>query len=253
MTSTKDPWKSTILLGIAVALWIFFSLVSMKFILYALVLVRTVVRRHVVKLKLLTSAIKGQYGATFFGRFGSLLSTKSAKVNKKSPSPIGIWIMNAFRGIPTFEDLRRTYFWESLRRGVREAEQFSEEKRGKRLKMLFRARWYSSIQILSSSGDRWKTCFAIIQGHRFTWWSSVNDFDEGCQPLGSIFLSGHSGLATPSPLELKQVSHENLSRLVCLFGKGVDKQERLSMLTPSCAGKDELEQAISHAISLKAE
>jgi hypothetical protein len=205
----------------------------------------------------LTNKIKGQYGATFFARFGYLFSKKnekkSEKVNKKNPSPIGIWILNAFRGIPTYEDLRRTYFWESLRRGVREAEQFSEEKRGKRLKMLFRARWYSSIQILSSSGDRWKTCFAIIQGHRFTWWSSVNDFDEGCPPLGSIFLSGHSGLATPSPIELKQVSHENLSRLVCLFGRGVDKQERLSLLTPSSAGKDELEQAISHAISHKAE
>lgn len=189
------------------------------------------------------------------GRFGSLLSNKSEIVptNRPRPSPVGIWIKNAFRGIPTIEDLRRTYFWESLRRGVREAEQFSEEKRGKRLKMLFRARWYSSIQILSSSGDRWKTCFAIIQGHRFTWWSSVNDFDEGGKPLGSIFLSGHSGLATPSPLELKQLPSENLDRLVCLFGKGIDKQERLSLLTPSSAGKEELELAISHTISHKTE
>ena len=199
--------------------------------------------------------MQGQYGGTFLGRFGSLLTKKSESktVHKKSPSPVGIWITNAFRSIPTFEDLRRTYFWESLRRGVREAEQFSEEKRGKRLKMLFRARWYSSIQILSRSRNRWRTCFAIIQGHRFTWWSSVNDFDEGSKPLGSIFLSGHSGLATPSPLELKQLSSENLARLVCLFGKGIDKQERLSLLTPSSTGKEELERAINHTISHKVE
>lgn len=198
----------------------------------------------------LTGLMQGQYGATFIGRFGSLFSRRET-THTKSPSPYVIWLMNAFRGIPTSEDLRRTYFWESLRRGVREAEQFSEEKRGKRLKMLFRARWYSSIQILS--GDRWRACFAIIQGHRFTWWSSVNDFDEGCKPLGSIFLSGHSGVATPSPLDLKLVPSENLDRLVCLFGRGIDKQERLSLLTPSIAGKEELELAINHTISHKAD
>lgn len=228
----------------------------MKVIFYAMVVVRTSFAFSFGQTSnALTSAMKGQYGATFIGRFGSLLSEKSETVrkNKKNPSPFGILVTNAFRGIPTFEDLRRTYFWESLRRGVREAEQFSEEKRGKRLKMLFRARWYSSIQILSSSGDHWRTCFAIIQGHRFTWWSSVNDFDEGCKPLGSIFLSGHSGLATPSPLELKQISSENLDRLVCLFGRGIDKQERLSLLTPSSAGKDELELAINHTINHKTE
>lgn len=178
---------------------------------------------------------------------------KSEIIRKKNPNPISIWVKNAVRGIPTIEDIRRTYFWESLRRGVREAEQYSEEKRGKRLKMLFRARWYSSIQILSRSGDRWRSCFAIIQGHRFIWWSSVIDFDEGSKPLGSIFLSGHSGIATPSPLDMKQISSENLDRLVCLFGRGVDKQERLSILMPSSVAKDELELAITHTISHKAE
>jgi hypothetical protein len=36
---------------------------------------------------------------------------------EKKESPVGIWIKNAIRGLPTDEDLRKAYFWESRRVG----------------------------------------------------------------------------------------------------------------------------------------
>lgn len=46
----KDPLKSSVLLGIAIGLWMFFSLVSIKVILYVLVVVRQKSGFHSLKL-----------------------------------------------------------------------------------------------------------------------------------------------------------------------------------------------------------
>jgi len=163
--------------------------------------------------------------------------------------------MNAFRGIPTNEDIRRAYFWESRRLAAREAELYSTQKRKKRLESLWRATWYSSVQMSCSDGDRstliWKTSFAMVQGHRFLWWNSVKEFDDGLPPAGYVFLAGHAGLATPNPLEVRQMDEEQRTRMVCLFGRGVDKQERITMLTPNAESKAELERSISSALSHK--
>jgi hypothetical protein len=142
--------------------------------------------------------------------------------------------MNAIRGLPTDEDLRKTYFWESRRRGALEKNIHAEEKRKSRLRRLWRAQWYSSAHILRPNEEgqdlHWEIIFCMIQGHRFLWWRSPEDFDNGEAPLGRIFLAGHAGLATPSPLDMRSIRQTNC-RVVC--GRGEDKQERVTILTPT--------------------
>jgi hypothetical protein len=109
--------------------------------------------------------------------------------------------------------------------------------------------------MLSTEGGRtsilWKNSFVIVQGHQFLWWNSVLDFDEAIPPAGRVLLAGHAGLATPSPLELREVKKEEIERMVCLFGRGIEKQQRVTMLTPSADLKFELEQAIENALLSK--
>lgn len=163
-------------------------------------------------------------------------------------------MMNAIRGLPTDEDIRKTYFWECRRLRARQIEIQAEAKRNSRLKRLWRAQWYSSVDILRASdgGDFERTeAFAMIQGHRFLWWHSVGDFDLGEEPGGGIFLAGHAGLATPSPLELRSVDKADFSKLTSIFGRGNETQEKVTVVAPSEKVKDDLELAVSFATSAK--
>lgn len=76
-------------------------------------------------------------------------------------------------------------------------------------------------------------------------------FDGGEEPLGLIFLSGHAGLATPSPLEMRRIDKVEISRVVSIFGRGRDAQERITVITPSDEVKEQLEHAVSFATSEK--
>ena len=159
-----------------------------------------------------------------------------------------IWMLNALRSLPTMEDLRRTYFWESKRRGYQESEKFAAEKRESRLRQLWKAKWYSHLRILVhdiSGGDsHWTPVFAVIQGHNFLWWNSVQDFDNGEVPSGRLFLSGHAGLTGPSPMEMRKLSKEQLSLSVSIFGRGLDGQERVTLLMTDLRQKERLEDAV---------
>ena len=80
-----DPLKASVLLGIAICLWIFFSVVPMKVMLCAMVVVRL------------------RIGISFRETITALLTELPCRdnmaVHKKSrpgPSPVGIWINNAF-------------------------------------------------------------------------------------------------------------------------------------------------------------
>ena len=176
---------------------------------------------------------------------------ETTPVSKAPATPLPIWLMNGFLGLPTDEDLRETYYWESRRHAVREAELHVNEKRKKRLRTLWRAQWYSAGQMLCgdahSSDLVWRTCFAVVQGHRFLWWNSVSDFDSGVPPKGRVFLAGHAGLASPSPLELREIKGGQLDRVTCLFGRG----SKVTMLLPSVELKVDLERAVEDALSSK--
>jgi hypothetical protein len=215
---------------------------------------------------------QAQYTVTFLDRFGYLFNSSTVTTDQsgklvepappsanpeesKKTSPVVTWIMNAIRGLPTDEDLRKTYFWESRRKGARETENDAAAKRLSRLQRLWKAQWYSSIKLRlqnvrrdSSSADskasHWENVFAIVQGHRFLWWHSVREFDNGELPSGRIFLSGHAGLATPSPLEMREFTPEELKLVVSIFGRGKTNQERVTLLAPDAEMKERLEDAV---------
>jgi hypothetical protein len=213
---------------------------------------------------------QAQYAVTFLDRFGYFFDSSTvpsdqsgtlveptlpANPEESKPSPLVRWIMNAIRGLPTDEDLRKTYFWESRRKGARETENNAAGKRLSRLQRLWIAQWYSSIKLRpqnvrrdSSSADskasHWENVFAIVQGRRFLWWHSVREFDNGELPSGRIFLSGHAGLATPSPLEMREFSPEELKLVVSIFGRGTTDQERVTLLAPDAKMKEKLEAAV---------
>jgi len=166
-------------------------------------------------------------------------------------SPFVTWIMNGVRGLPTSEDLRRTYFWESRRLGAREMQSLAAEKRRSRMQRLWRVQWYCTVRILTfdeiTESLEWRTAFVMLQGHRLLWWRSVGDFDSGSAPLGRLFLRGHAGIASPSPRELREISPEDVERVVCIFGSGA----RVTILTPSIEAKAGLEEAVEAAVSSK--
>lgn len=244
--------------------------------------------------------LKAQYAVTFVARYGGRSSAPvDAESNLKSNSddeksegaPIVTWLLNAFRSLPTDEDLRRTYFWESRRFGERESEILvrnlvdlsvflavldfhspllflatlqARNKRESRLRQLWKAEWYACVDIkvakskggsAISSEDRlwdWETVFAIVQGRRFLWWDSVYDFDNGESPLGRIFLAGHAGLAGLSPLDLRELHKDEISLVVNIFGRGMEGQQKLTMMCGNSQMKDELENAVL-AASTKAD
>jgi hypothetical protein len=184
-----------------------------------------------------------------------LESLQIQKEKESSESPVSTWVSNAVRGLPTDEDLRKVYFWESRRRGAEESEKFAGEKRLSRLQRLWKAQWYASVKLRrqafkggshpeSDDSDGLEDAFAVVQGHRFLWWTSARDFDNGELPTGRIFLSGHAGLATPSPLEMRTFSPEEMLLVTAIFGRGTTGQERVTILAPDEDSKEKLESTI---------
>jgi hypothetical protein len=239
-----DPYKTSVVFCIVVVLWLFLSLVPTRL--------------------LITVGGLALYANTFLVAFwpssGSGDKTQAKKEpadsEQKQESPIAIWLMNAIRGLPTDEDLRRAYFWESRRVGEQERSRLADEKRTARLRRLWRAQWYSTVQVKMQHGRKvslgerdwqWEEAFSIVQGRRFLWWRSVQDFDNGEAPAGRIFLAGHAGLAGLSPLDLRQLDNKEKSSVVSIFGRGLDGQQKLTVLTGSVQLKEELEKSVLEA------
>lgn len=101
---------------------------------------------------------------------------------------------------------------------------------------------------LSSRHWTWETAFGLLEGHRFIWWRSEKHFDTGEAPLGRIFFAGHSGLAGLSPLDLKELSKEEIPFVVSIFGRGLQnelkEQQKITLLAPSSDAKQTLENAV---------
>lgn len=166
--------------------------------------------------------------------------------DEKSGS-LAIWIINALRSLPTSEDLRKTYFWESLRKGSKAAEKRMAQKRESRLKQLWKAQWYSEVSLRvwdeAEQLPSWRSAFSVVQGHNFLWWRNIRAFDNGEPPDGRLFLSGHAGLTGPSPVEARDLKEE-LGLFVGIFGRGLDGQERLALVIPDRVRKEALEAAV---------
>lgn len=174
-------------------------------------------------------------------------------------------ITNFFLGIPTNEDLRRYYFWEAINVGEREREVLAKKKRVARLTKLWKAQWFGRLEmkareLLTSSNSKrlcdWRYIFAIIQGHRFIWWNSEKDFDLGENPAGQIYFAGHSGLATMSPLEMRELKKGEIPFVVNIFGRTAASgghQTKISLLAPDYQVKEHFEAAVTKAFEEKNE
>lgn len=203
----------------------------------------------------------GQFAATFYSAFvegpkRQISSTDLAVTidDDENPKqdPFVTRAMNFFTSLPTDEDLRRTYFWESRRVGERERQKLAASKRKSRLKKLWRAQWFGTLEVkeqLSQAGLTgrewiWETAFALLQGHRFVWWRSEKHFDDGEKPLGNIFFAGHAGLAGLSPLDLRELKPEEVPLVICIFGRGMEGQQKATLLASSSKVKEALETAV---------
>jgi hypothetical protein len=162
--------------------------------------------------------------------------------------------------LPTNEDLRRAYFWESQRLGCDENEKFASEKRVARLERLWKSRWHSTVEIRAvddptledrdeHSESSWNHVFVVLEGRRFIFWGSVADFDRGELATGLLVLSGHAGITTPSPIEMREIPKDRTSRVVTLFGKGAAGQERMTIILPDERARRSLEAAVSEMTS----
>lgn len=169
---------------------------------------------------------------------------------------------NLFLSIPTYEDLRRTYFWEARRVGEKERNRFANSKRLSRLEKLWKAKWYGILALKMNKAEQsttattttspsrswnWEYAFGLIEGHRFIWWASERHFDTGESSLGQILFAGHSGLAGLSPLDLRELSKEVVPLVVSIFGRGPHGQQKLTILTSDIDAKEWLETAVLDA------
>jgi hypothetical protein len=204
-----------------------------------------------------------QYVIPLKARIGRWLrsgrSPKTTRASVNDPSSLEdssdgrfmTWILNVTRGLPTSEDLRKTYFWESRRIGANESKSMSVAKRKSRMQRLWKVQWHGDVRMLLQNtkaiGSEWRTVFVLVQGHRLLWWRSIHDFDNGVPPIGQLFLTGHAGLSSPSPLELREIKAVDMDHVICIFGSG----SRATMLAPSVDAKEELEQAIESALMKK--
>ena len=236
----SDPYKSTVFFSATLLLWVVLSTIPTRW--------------------LMGLAGVVQFGVTLRGR---LLTPGKSQLNidemnrsegqnsTNSKSCFGTWISNAFRGLPSDEDLRRTYYWETRRVVASEVDARSREKRNNRLTNLWTASWHGEIELVRRGYKRRRRVFGMIQGNRFLWWDSTECFDRGDTVLGQLLLQGHAGVASPSPVEMKEVGDEQLDRMIVIFGRGVSSQERISLFFGESVGRESFEASVLKALARK--
>ena len=67
--------------------------------------------------------------------------------------------------------------------------------------------------------------------------------------MGQIFFAGHSGLAGLSPLDLRELSSEEIPFVVSIFGRSSHGQLKVTLLATSLNAKDSLETTVLQTIS----
>ena len=241
-----DPGLSSFVLFVLSFIWVFLSLTPTR----ALVFLAGIV----------------QYCGTFFARFGPALigsclpdnpkESRHGSGDKQAAAPLAIWLANAFDSIPTDDDLRKAYFWESVRMSDIEYSKLATLRRVSRLEQLWNAKWYSTLKIRVAEGSKgrvssrlwsWGSRFGVVHGRRLLIWSSESDFDAGEPPMDRVVLSGHAGLGGLSPLEIRELSSEEISRVVIIFGRGIHGQLKLMLLLPNESVKGTLEETVLDA------
>ena len=241
LVNFSDPLKSSFIVVLLVFLWFILYVIPLRLLVFTIGMIPYSV------------SLKARYDKQFPKEKKPTDSPSKDGKNGKKVSPFAIWVNNFTRSLPIDDDLRKTYFWETRRAVAKKLRGEADERRTSRLRKLWRAQWYEAVEVLQP-GDKGtpvlRASFAVILGRRFMWWASVDDFDNADQPIGKIFLQGHAGLATPSPIELKAIG-ENSSRAVSIFGKGAKDQERITLLVSGEQSKERFENAVVSALHTK--
>lgn len=245
-----DPQISCFVFFALFALWAFLAIIPTRAIVFACGML--------------------QYVATLSTHLTGLKSAQSnkekiqttdltAQKNKQTSPSVVSWVLNALSSVPTDEDLRKVYFWESSRIGERESSKRATEKRVFRLEQLWNAKWFSLVQLKVANERRtsvsgrewhWESRFVVVHGRRLLIWGSDKDFDEGAPPVDRVFLGGHAGLAGLSPLEIRELTSAEIPRVANIFGRGASGQLKLMVLVPDQSIKEALEDVVVSA-SLK--
>jgi hypothetical protein len=238
-----DPQLSSLLFVALFVLWVFVAIVPTR----AIVCVGGT----------------AQYAVTLLARLKDLQSQQkdnekpvaSTEKQQTAPPMLG-WVLNAISSIPNDEDLRKAYFWESARISERESSRRAAKKRISRLQQLWNAKWFSVVKVkivntgrgvTSARAWRWEDRFVVVHGRRLLIWESDKSFDEGDPPLDRVFLAGHAGLAGLSPIEMRELSSDEIPRVANIFGRGSSEQLKLMMLIPDQYMKEALEDVVLSA------
>jgi len=136
---------------------------------------------------------------------------------------------------------------------AQQEEKSRDESRKAKLNLFFGSSMWdgviSEVRLVSSNGNRggWeKGCYLVIQGHRLAWWSSEKAVEDGISPIGQLLLQGHSGVTSPSPVDVKDVGEEMAERLLTVFGKGKDSLPlMMTILAETEEDKQEIEDAVN--------
>lgn len=245
-----DPYKSSLVLAVVTILWLVLSLLPTRLIIF----VAGLAQFGITAKTRIEKIMRDSSGAEAESESDDISVASDLDEDEEGADAPIIWLKNAFSSLPTDEDLRKAYFWEGRRIGVKTKESYESGKRMARLKGLWRAHWHAMIKLRSNvtsknnSKERscvWESIFAVVQGRRFLWWQTVSDFDSGKPPQGRIFLAGHAGLSGLSPLEMREIDPKDVALVVGIFGKGLQReQQKVTLLLPNEELKDSLENAV---------
>ncbi|KAL7572048.1 hypothetical protein ACA910_001699 [Epithemia clementina (nom. ined.)] len=236
----SDPYKSSVVFSVMVIVWMALSIIPTRLLFLVAGLCQfaiTLISRFFPP----TVSNKGSHG--------TVQSDKPSPT--KSSSSIATWVSNAFMGLPSDEDLRRTYYWNTRRVVAHETLSRSTEKRNAKLTALWNASWHGPIEMIPSGSNQRQSVFGVVEGDRFLWWKSTESFDQGEASIGQLLLHGHAGIATPSPVEMREARDGDLHRIVVIFGRGRASQQRIAILCQDSIERLRFEEAVLQTVARK--
>ena len=167
------------------------------------------------------------------GRFIILTVGLYEFLYKFIPEPGGnasqIRFSNLLQSIANDDDLEQLYSKER-KTALRDwQKQKADMIRKRQLEVVFKSAWEGYCKIkyadmsrgAGSAGQQqqqWEDAYLVAQGRRLVWWSNKRSIKEGRPCSGQVLLFGHAGLTQPSPVDVREVGEEHVTRLLAVFG-----------------------------------
>lgn len=139
-------------------------------------------------------------------------------------SPLVTKFNNLMEAVPNDDDLEQVYSWQRKHFVKQHAEKERKRLKNTKLRIMLECIWDGNVHLknygsghTASAALQWEAVYIVLQGHRFVWWTSETDFDEGKPPSDQLLLFGHAGVTHASPVDIREIGDD--SRLMCIFGK----------------------------------